>query len=117
MIDLARDTWWRRAAWLMHRASGVGVLLFLLLHVAETSLVRLGPEAYDSVVVFYRQATFRALEILLMGAVLFHAFNGIRITIIDVRADWLRYDRLMLYVVYVLTALLWLTSSYFMATK
>ncbi len=117
MIAFQRDTWWRRAAWFMHRASGVGVLLFLLIHVVETSLVRLGPAAYDSVVVLYRQAAFRALEILLMGAVLFHAFNGVRVTIIDLWDGWQPYDRLMLYATYSLTAVLWATASYFMATK
>lgn len=117
MIDLKRDTLWRRAAWLIHRTSGVGVLLFLLIHVVETSLIRLGPAVYDSIIALYRQTTFRALEILLMGAVLFHAFNGIRVTIIDFWSDWQRYDRAMLYAVYSLTTLCWALVSYFVATK
>lgn len=117
MIAWRRDTWWRRAAWLLHRASGVGVLLFLLIHVGDTALVRLGPAAYDTVVIVYRHAAFRAIEIVLMGAVLFHAFNGVRVTVVDLWDGWQRYDRPMLYATYSLTAALWVAASYFMATK
>ncbi len=106
-----------RLAFVIHRASGVGVLLFLFLHVGDTALVRLGPEAYDTVVALYRRTAFRALEIVLMGAVLFHAFNGIRLTVQDFWGGWLRYEKAMLYTTYALTVFLWLVSGYFMATR
>ncbi len=107
----------QRAAWVVHRASGVGVLLFLFLHVGDTALVRLGPGAYDAVVALYRKAAFRALEIALMGAVLFHAFNGIRVTVQDFWSGWLVHEKRMLYGTYALTVLIWLVSGYFMATR
>ncbi len=107
----------QRAAWVVHRASGVGVLLFVFLHVGDTALVRLGPGAYDAVVALYRKAAFRALEIALMGAVLFHAFNGIRVTVQDFWGGWLAHEKRMLYGTYALTVLLWLVSAYFMATR
>jgi len=106
-----------RLAFVIHRASGVGVLLFLFLHVGDTALVRVGPGAYDTVVALYRQAAFRVLEILLMGAVLFHAFNGVRLTVQDFWGGWLRYEKPMLATTYAVTVLVWVTSGYFMATR
>jgi succinate dehydrogenase / fumarate reductase, cytochrome b subunit len=108
---------WGRAAWVLHRASGVGVLLFLLIHVGDTALIRLGPHVYDTVIAVYRQGAFRALEIVLMAAVLFHALNGLRVTIQDLWPGWISVQRPMVYGTYLLTAALWLPSAYFMAIR
>ncbi len=117
MIALRQDTWRRRAAWILHRGSGIGVLIFLVLHVGDTALVRLGPDAYDAVIALYRRAVFRSLEVVLMGAVLFHAFNGIRLTVQDLWAGWLRFEKPMLYGTYGVTATLWVAAGFFMATR
>jgi succinate dehydrogenase / fumarate reductase cytochrome b subunit len=117
VIALRQDTWRRRSAWILHRGSGVGVLLFLFLHVGDTAMVRLGPGAYDAVISLYRKAAFRALEIVLMGAVLFHAFNGIRITVRDFWGGWLAYERHLLYGTYALTLVLWVAAAFFMAIR
>jgi succinate dehydrogenase / fumarate reductase, cytochrome b subunit len=117
VIALRQDTWRRRAAWILQRGSGIGVLVFLVVHVGDTALVRVGPEAYDTVVALYRSAVFRSLEIVLMGAVLFHAFNGIRLTIQDLWGGWLRYERPMLYGTYGLTGVFWVAAGFFMAIR
>lgn len=70
-------------AWLLHRLSGLGVLLFVFLHVIDTALIGWGPDAYNAAIALYRKTGFRIGEILLFGAVLYHALNGIRITIMD----------------------------------
>lgn len=117
MIALRQDTWRRRAAWILHRSSGIGVLLFLVLHVGDTALVRIGPDTYNAVVALYRRAAFRGLEVVLMGGVLFHAFNGIRITLQDVWGGWLRFEKPMLYGTYGMTLALWVVAGFFMATR
>ena len=114
---IRRDTLRYRAAWLLHRASGVAVLLFLLLHVVDVALVQAGPGAFDALLLVYRHAVFRALEILLMGAVLFHAFNGLRLTVQDFWSGWLAVERPMLMAVYLLTLAAWLPAAFFMATR
>jgi len=116
-MALRQDAWRRRAAWVLHRGSGVGVLLFVFVHVGDTALVRLGPDAYTTVVALYRQAVFRALEIVLMGAVLFHAFNGVRLTIQDLWSGWLGYEKPMLYGTYGLTVAVWAVAGVFMAVR
>jgi succinate dehydrogenase / fumarate reductase cytochrome b subunit len=95
----------------------VGVLLFVILHVGDIALVRLGPDTFNALVFVYRQAVFRALEILLMGAVLFHSFNGLRVTVQDLWPGWLPRARGMLWATYVLTVVGWVPSAYFMAVR
>src|SRR5690242_11429788 len=70
-------------AWLLHRISGVAIVLFLFLHIVDTSLVGFGPGAYDAFVAVYRFAPFRFLEVVLVAAVIYHAINGVRIIVAD----------------------------------
>jgi succinate dehydrogenase / fumarate reductase cytochrome b subunit len=71
------------AAWLLHRLAGLGLLFFLFWHVVDTALIGWGPGAYDASIALYRRTVFRVGEILLFGALLYHALNGIRIVVID----------------------------------
>ncbi|MDO8683009.1 MAG: succinate dehydrogenase, cytochrome b556 subunit [Armatimonadota bacterium] len=70
-------------AWALHRIAGVAVFLFLLVHIADTSLIGWGPKYYNMFVKWYSLPLFRGAEIMLAAAVLFHALNGVRIMIID----------------------------------
>lgn len=74
---------WAQLAWMGHRLSGVGVLLFLFGHVVETATVTLGPDVYNTTLSFYRNLPVRLLEILLMAALVYHALNGLRVTAMD----------------------------------
>ena len=114
---LGRDTSWHGIALVIHRGSGVGVLLFLILHVGDTSLVVLDPAAYNAVIAVYRLPVFAAIEIILVGALIFHCFNGLRIVVQDFWSGWLAYERLMLQGTYALTLVVWIVLGYFMAVK
>ena len=85
-------------SWALHRITGVGVLIFLCLHILDTALVILGPEAYNAVIALYRHPVFKVLEIGLVAAVLFHALNGVRILLIDFHEDLTRVHRQLFYV-------------------
>ena len=69
--------------WLLHRATGLGVLLYLIIHVAETAMVIWSPGFYDEAVSMYKSPLFRFAELLIFFSVLFHALNGLRIIIQD----------------------------------
>ena len=43
-------------SWVAHRITGVAVFFFLLVHVLDTALVRVAPDAYDMVSANVRQA-------------------------------------------------------------
>jgi succinate dehydrogenase / fumarate reductase cytochrome b subunit len=70
-------------SWLLHRVTGVAIILFLFAHVIDTAVVGWGPEAYDRVVSVYENPVVRLLELGLVAAVVFHSLNGIKIMILD----------------------------------
>lgn len=70
-------------SWLLHRVTGVAIILFLFAHVVDTAVVGWGPEAYNRVASVYHNPFIRLLELGLVAAVLYHSFNGIRIMLID----------------------------------
>jgi succinate dehydrogenase / fumarate reductase, cytochrome b subunit len=81
-------------SWVLHRVTGVVVILFLWAHVIDTALVGWGPNAYNRVVNVYKNPIVGVMELLLVAAVLFHALNGLRIMVIDFwpkTAEWNRY--------------------------
>ncbi|HZD64591.1 MAG TPA: hypothetical protein VE152_00675 [Acidimicrobiales bacterium] len=112
-----RDTTWRRAGFVVQRASGLGVLAFLVLHVGDTSLVVLDPSAYNAVVALYKKPVFDAVEIALVGPLIFHAFNGLRIVVQDLWAGWVDHQAVMLRATYATTVAAWVVFAYFMAVK
>jgi succinate dehydrogenase / fumarate reductase cytochrome b subunit len=74
---------WAQLAWFGHRLSGLGVLLYLFMHIVETSTVLLGPDVYNATLGFFRNPVIRAGEILLMAALVYHSLNGLKIILID----------------------------------
>ena len=84
---------WGQWSWIAHRVSGLAILLFLIIHVWDTANATFWPEAYSYTVEVFKWFPFSVMEIGLMAAVLYHAFNGIRITLVDFKPDWWRYQR------------------------
>ena len=70
-------------AWVLHRISGAAIFFFLFVHVLDTVLLRVSPQAYDEVVEIYKTPLVGLLEAGLVAAVLYHALNGIRVIVID----------------------------------
>lgn len=101
-------------AWLLHRLSGLGVLLFLVIHILDTGLVLFGPETYNKVIRLYTHPLFRLGEVGLAAAVLYHALNGIRITLLDFYPEWSARQQELFYGVVVLFVLLFVPGAYLM---
>ena len=74
---------WAQLAWFGHRASGIGVLIYLFMHIVETSTVLFGPEVYNAAVGIFKNLPARIGEIVLMAAVVYHALNGLRVIAMD----------------------------------
>ncbi|MDP9357392.1 MAG: succinate dehydrogenase, cytochrome b556 subunit [Chloroflexota bacterium] len=70
-------------AWVMHRATGIGIVFFLLVHIIDIMLIGLGRDVYDESVEFYGNVFLIPMEIALVGAVIYHTLNGLRIMAID----------------------------------
>lgn len=82
-------------SWVAHRISGVLIFLFLFAHVLDTALVRVSPEAYNTVMETYKNPIVGLGEAGLVAAVLFHALNGLRIVAVDFWSKGPRYQRQM----------------------
>ncbi|WP_246182974.1 succinate dehydrogenase, cytochrome b556 subunit [Mycolicibacterium grossiae] len=86
-------------SWVLHRISGATIFFFLFVHVLDTALVRVSPEAFNTIMDTYKTPVIGLMEMGLVAAVLYHALNGIRIILIDFWKDGPRYQRQMLWVV------------------
>ncbi|MEV0054522.1 succinate dehydrogenase, cytochrome b556 subunit [Saccharopolyspora shandongensis] len=86
-------------SWVAHRITGVLTFFFLFVHVLDTALVRVSPNAYDTVIETYKHPVMILFELGLLAAVLFHAFNGIRVMLVDFWAKGTKYQKPMLWTV------------------
>ena len=93
-------------SWVLHRITGVAIFFFLLVHVLDTALVRVSPEAYDAVIGTYKTPLIGLAELGLVAASLFHALNGVRIILIDFWRKGAKYQNQMLWVVIAIAAIL-----------
>jgi len=89
-------------SWVLHRITGVAIFFFLLVHVLDTALIRVSPEAYNAVIGTYKTPIMGLGEVALVGAIVFHAFNGLRIILVDYWSKGTRYQRAMFWTVIVL---------------
>ena len=91
-------------SWVLHRITGVAIFFFLLVHVLDTALIRVSPEAYNAVMGTYKNPIMGLGETALVGAIAFHALNGLRIMAVDFWAKGCQYQKQMLWAV----ATIWL---------
>ncbi|MDN5811425.1 succinate dehydrogenase, cytochrome b556 subunit [Arthrobacter rhombi] len=84
-------------SWVGHRVTGVVIFLFLLVHVLDTALVRVDPGAYDAVIGTYKNPLMAVGELGLVAAIVFHAFNGLRLVLVDFWKSGPKYHRQLLW--------------------
>jgi len=71
-----------RYAYILHRLTGLGILLYFLLHIVVTSLRALGIYLWVEGGVFHRPM-FKVGEFLVFAAFAYHALNGIRLVLVE----------------------------------
>ena len=73
-------------AWILHRITGLGLVFYILLHtILMGGSLLSGKESFDATLsVLMGHPVFELLDTLLLGAVLYHGFNGIRILLFDI---------------------------------
>jgi len=101
-------------SWVAHRITGVAVFFFLLVHVLDTALVRVSPDIYDAVIATYKTPIVNLMEVGLVGAVLYHALNGLRIILVDFWAPGPRHQKGMFRAIVAVWLLLMIPGAYFM---
>lgn len=89
-------------SWVAHRITGIAIFFFLLVHVLDTAMVRVSPEAYNAVMSTYKNPIMGLGEAVLVAAIVYHAFNGIRLILVDFWKNGAKNQKGMLWGVLIL---------------
>jgi len=68
-------------AYALNRLTGIGLVVYLYLHLIVLSMLAGGPASWDSFVRLARSRVFLALDVLLIAGALIHGLNGLRLTL------------------------------------
>jgi succinate dehydrogenase / fumarate reductase cytochrome b subunit len=69
-------------SFVLRRFTGVMLVLYLFTHMWVIGSINLGPEAFDARLNLVQTPFFKIAEIALLAAVVYHAFDGIRLLIV-----------------------------------
>lgn|SRR5689334_2472159 len=100
-------------SWLLHRITGLGILLFLLVHIVDIALLNFGPDVYNEGIAFFGLGIIRVISLALIAAVLYHSFNGVRIILIDFWPKAARLQGVMFAIVLIITIVSFLGMAWY----
>jgi succinate dehydrogenase / fumarate reductase cytochrome b subunit len=100
-ITLAYKTYSGSLSYILHRITGIGLTVYLFVHIWALSSLTKGHAAFAEEMATFTTMPFKILEWALGVLVMFHAFNGIRIAIVDL-GNGSRYHKKLLGAVYAL---------------
>ncbi|HWP62216.1 MAG TPA: hypothetical protein VNO86_01955 [Candidatus Binatia bacterium] len=68
-------------AFILNRLTGIGIVVYLYLHLGVLSLLARGPEAWDAFIAVALSPLFLFFDVVLLAGLLIHGLNGIRVTL------------------------------------
>jgi succinate dehydrogenase / fumarate reductase cytochrome b subunit len=87
-------------AWMLHRFTGVGMAVFIGLHVLASFFTQqTGSDLGISINIIYQNLYF---QLFIYFCVLFHGLNGMRIIILDVWPRMIEYQREMIWLTWLI---------------
>ena len=92
-------------AFMLHRITGFLVLMFILLHIVDVSMVNF-PHIYNAIHRLYGNVLMRLFEVGLLFGLLYHALNGLRVIMIDFFPGAIKNQKSVFYTIFSLTVLL-----------
>jgi succinate dehydrogenase / fumarate reductase cytochrome b subunit len=99
----------------VHRVTGIGLTVYICVHIiALLSLTKWktdGGKAFNEEMAFFQTPFFLFLEWAIGAFVLFHAFNGVRIVLVDL-GEGARYHKTLLVVVTIAAVLIFLGMGF-----
>lgn len=102
-------------AFALNRITGLGLTVYLFLHLAVLSTLARGPEAYDGFVALVKSPVFLIGEWLVVVAGFYHGLNGVRIVLTSFGIG-VPYQKVLFYVIFILTAVIGLVFGIHMFT-
>ncbi|MCL4489819.1 MAG: hypothetical protein M1570_17080 [Chloroflexi bacterium] len=104
-------------AWAINRVAGLGVLLFLALHIADIFVAGLGPTLFNDLLFLYKGPAARVMEVFLVFGLLYHGVNGLRLTLMDFVPRMARRHVDLFYAQLVVFLALFIPASFFMLVE
>jgi succinate dehydrogenase / fumarate reductase cytochrome b subunit len=83
------DGWfapWKRSlgtwGFALNRVAGLGLVVYLFLHLIILSLLLRGPESWDTFIALAKSPAFLVLDIVLIAGIVGHGLNGLRVALV-----------------------------------
>ncbi len=103
-------------AFALHRITGLGLVLYLLLHMVVLSTLLQGEAAWDRFVAFAKSPFFLTLDLLLIAGILIHGLNGLRISIVGLGFGVGKH-KILFWLLMVLAAVIFLYAGWLLFAK
>lgn len=102
-------------AFALNRLTGLGLTLYLFIHLVVLSLLAQGPDAWDSFLELAHHPLYLLLDIVLIFGILFHGLNGIRVALVGMGIG-VRVQRTMFWVLMAIGVVLLVVSAWLVFT-
>lgn len=102
-------------AFALNRITGIGLTVYLILHLAVLSLLARGPEAWDQFLELAHSPLYLLLDVVLIFGILFHGLNGIRVALVGMGVG-VRSHRTLFWALSALGLILLLLSAWLVFT-
>ncbi|RKX27808.1 MAG: succinate dehydrogenase, cytochrome b556 subunit [Candidatus Zixiibacteriota bacterium] len=93
----------------LHRVTGIGLSIYLIIHIYVLSSAISGPESFNERMGSVQNPFFAVLEVLLIAGVFAHMLNGLRITITDF-FSWSRGHKVLFWILAVIFVILMIVA-------
>lgn len=102
-------------AFALNRLTGLGLVLYLLLHLGVLTLLFLGEEQWDAFIMFARHPLVLTLDVVLIFGILYHGLNGIRVALVGMGIAF-RWQKVLFWVLMAIGILLLAASGWLVFT-
>ncbi len=68
-------------AYALNRIAGIGLVVYLYVHLVVLSMLIRGPGSWDSFIALARSPFFLSLDVILLAGILIHGLNGLRVAL------------------------------------
>ena len=98
-------------AFALQRITGIGLVLYLLLHMVVLSTLLQGPAAWDQFIAFAKTPVMLLLDLLLIAGILIHGLNGLRVSFVGLGFG-VNKHKTFFWIMMILSALIFLYAGW-----
>lgn len=102
-------------AFALNRLTGLGLVLYLMLHLGVLTLLLFGEEQWDAFIMFARHPLVLTLDVVLIFGILYHGLNGIRVALVGMGIAF-RWQKVLFWVLMAIGIFLLAVSGWLVFT-